>query len=171
MKTEERWQAVKSPQGRRWWSCGGVRRLPLRQHVTGSIFKRIRQAEKHPRLLRRDVEPRNSNEKSWHKTAAKCQSRPTETFTSSPCWSETRLSCVCQHSQFDVMWQAMIEHRAVGGNMCSLIHCHLRTWRPDRTDRQNFRLTFWMSDLSNSKIVNSQTGVKEGEKVYLSTWI
>lgn len=38
----------KSVRGRRWLCCGGVRRLPQRQHVIGSIFKRIRQAEKKP---------------------------------------------------------------------------------------------------------------------------
>lgn len=34
--------------GWRWWCCGSTQRLPSRQHVIGSIFKCIRQAEKTP---------------------------------------------------------------------------------------------------------------------------
>lgn len=41
--------------GWRWWcNCGGARRLPWRQHVIGSIFKCIRQAEKHRWLVRHE---------------------------------------------------------------------------------------------------------------------
>lgn len=42
----------KSVRGWRWGSCGGTWILPSRQHVIGSMFKRIRQAEKHPWLVR-----------------------------------------------------------------------------------------------------------------------
>lgn len=165
MKTDRSWQVVKSPQGRRWWSCGGVWRLPLRQHVIGSIFKRIRQAEK-PCLAKqqRKVLAQNSCKVSvlsdgdvhvlpvliWN-TAQLCVS-------ALPAWCDVTShdraqGCGWQHVQSDTLPPTYM------------------TTRLNRQNREHFRLTFWMSDLSNSKIGNSQTGVKEGEKVYLSALI
>lgn len=122
----------KSPHGRRW-----SRRLPSTQHVSGLIFNSIRQAEKNtPGLLWKDVKLCNSNEKFWHKTVAKCQSQR----CAGPRRVDLKRSSAVRVSlKHSMMWC----DRAVGGTMCSLIHCHLHTWWLDWTARQeHFTLIF-----------------------------
>lgn len=122
----------KSVRGRRWLCCGGVRRLPQRQHVIGSIFKRIRQAEKKPPgMFGINVGLRSATESFRHKTAAKCQSGPKETCLSSLCLSETQLSCLCQLSLKLTAWcDVTSTDRAQSGGWQHVQPdtCHLPTW-------------------------------------------
>lgn len=80
---------------------GGLADSLQRKHVSGSTFKSIRQAEKHPRLALERCRAVQPQQKVVAQSGGKVS--VTETRGSSPRRSETQLSWVCQLKKHDVM--------------------------------------------------------------------
>lgn len=125
--------------------CGGGRRLPSGHGWLAQYLNASDKQKNTPGLFRRKQTLWSTNKKVLARNSCKCHVLSKGDVPVLPASVSNTVGLVSSaySSQLDVMWQALIEHRAVGGNICSraAIYVYGLDTQPQQTTES---LSDWM---------------------------